>query len=307
LEYPGVTFRKAFHGLMYDEAPPGFLLWITPPGGTRTSYTAAQARDGIRFDFSPTDPTGVGLYYVEEERTAYPGFVLNDVVPPLPRYFEVTQDDYDNGTEILFDINNYYDRPSYTLNLEKVLRPDPLVVTQFDDFGNPMTIIKEPLDLAFKIEGITEPGDPPPPPPFPSPYPPDYPGNDGYLKTILWTDLDSNHRYTLRDIPPGEYSITEVGASVPGYNGPRITLTVNGNPLQNGGTFELLPDRNINLAFRFTNRYDRIIYPPPPTVTSPQTGDTRSVVIPIIVLSFGALFITGAELYRRRTKRSRES
>jgi len=294
----GLRVRKMFHGLLAGEAPPGFRMVITTPAG-----------DDLPFDFTAVTGPGAfipftagnmanetGIYRIREESTAYPGMVLNNVSPPLPYEFEVTEAMWNQNNEVLFVANNFYSTPSYSIDLEKVTQPTVLEMT--DEYGHVIT--REPVDLAFKIERAGTADDP-----------------GGYLNTIRWADL-VNGKARITNLRAGTYTITELGSVVPGFDDPRVTLTVNGAPADvvkdpndpnaYSYRFTLSGDGNVNLAFRFTNIY--IETPPPPPVPpgpSPKTGDSRSLIMPFIALSFGIACITGAELYRRRSIKQKNS
>jgi len=323
---PGLYLYKEFHGLRPGELPANFSITIRE---INTNLTYGPYTQQHFLDASPPgriyiEDFPAGEYRIEETVDSVPGFVLT----VTPETFTVTEDQ--ENEVIMIVVDNVYNPPDLSLILDKTVVPDPIIDSGVDDLGNPVDVIREPVDLVFKIEGISPRPDPPPSPP--SPYPPDYPGNLGYIRTIHWGDLDAvNHSITIYDIPPGKYTITELGGDLPGYNGPSISLTMNDGAnvvnLQNGGEFELLPDADHTLRFSFVNTYSlppppRPPRPRPPTSTppeetpppgqtppiqSPQTGDGRSVIVPIIALSFGVLCITGAEFYRRRSGRSRNS
>jgi len=207
----------------------------------------------------------------------------------------VTEAMWNQNNEVLFVANNFYAPPEYSMDLEKVTQPASLEFT--DEYGN--VVIREPSDLAFKIERAGTADDP-----------------GGYLNTIRWSDL-VNGKARITNLRPGRYTITELGSVVPGFNGPRVTLTVNGAPanlVQDPNdpnvysyTFDLTGDNNVNLAFRFVNTYE--LPPPPqppvPPGPAPQTGDGRNLLLPLIGLSIGIMCFTGAEIYRRRSLRQK--
>ena len=311
---PGIYLQKAFHGLRPSEIDAlGYTITLKNEFGSEwgpwinSDFTFGGPGSAYGVHIPATDPLLVpGKYWLEETNVSVPGFVLETIPNPLEFTLEAGQ----ISAGFLFTANNVYSKPKYNLGLEKYINPNPLVVEQYDDFGNLVQLIKEPLDLAFKIEGVSPAVAPPPPPPTVTsviPGEPGYPGTEGYLKTILWTDLVNNkYPVTLFDITPGDYTITEIGGNVPGYTGPSITVTQNGSPIANGGRFTLPHNANANLAFAFTNIYT--LRPPPPTLPppppdkAPQTGVSRNVALPITLLSISAILFGGAEVIRRRYK-----
>jgi len=302
----GLRIRKAFHGLIGTEAPSGFQMVVTDPDGLEHIFNATQVSNGSAVINYIDVTTPAGIYKIREENTAFPGMVLNNVNPPLPYELEITQAQVDANTEILFVANNFYSRPTYSIELSKVTNPSSLQMT--DEYGN--SIVREPVDLTWKIERIGTTDDP-----------------GGFLKTIRWADL-VNGKYPdpITDLMPGQYRITELGLQVPGFDGPRVSLTNNGSavtltpdsstpPESYSYTFTLGGNQDVNLRFEFINAYTvtpplpppPTPPPPPPTPPAPKTGDGRSLILPLIALAFGSACITGAVLYHRRSLKQKNS
>jgi len=298
---PDVRIQKVFHGLQDSEIAllTNFRLEITDPNGIVHTITQVD---------SPSFSTSIGVpiegrYWVREFNCDLPGYILQTRPQVLPFYFDVSaeavENSINNGLGILIVLNNFYRRPVYNLDLEKIVRPTPLVVDVIDDFGNTNSVVQEPLDLSFKIERVRD-----------AAGNPDSGG--GYLYTVRWADL-INNKYSISNIPAGTYTITELGGAVDGYTGPSVSTSSNTslvpNPavptVPNSYIFTLTADSDINISFTYTNVYTRLppnppIPPPPP---APQTGVDRNIFIPIAMLSFGFLWIAGAEIYRRKGKK----
>jgi len=298
---PGIYLSKSFHGLQASEVPPAYQIELWHEHGTANArlvgtydqtnfnspFTPPNYPYGVHINaFPDSTPLLPGRYTViESPSVTLPGYVLEIT----PQFIDISEADITNGNAIMFAVNNIYTKPKYSLGLEKIIRPNPLILDQVDDFGNTVQLIKEPLDLAFKIEGVSP------------AVPPGYPGTEGYLKTILWADLVNNkYPTTLFDITPGDYTITEIGGNVPGYTGPSISVTQNGTPIANGGRFTFPASANANIAFTFTNQY--VLTPVPPE-KSPQTGINWNLALPITLLSISSILFGGAELGRRRYKK----
>ena len=291
----GLRIRKMFHGLLDGEVPPNFRMVVTTPGGfdLPLTYAAVTSPAGVLIPFTPGNMENeIGIYRIREEDPSFPGMVLSNVNPPLPYEFEVTEAMWNQNNELLFVANNFYTKPSYSIELSKVINPTSLQTT--DEYGN--SVVREPVDLTWKIERL---------------------GTDdaggGFIKTIHWADL-VNGKYPdpITDLMPGTYRITELGLDVPGFNGPSVSLTNNGVPVtltpgpgtpptSYSYTFTIDGDRDINLAFGFTNVYT--VPPQPPPVTPPTGDDPGRYLIPVLAIIAGVLLIVGAEYYRRSLKK----
>jgi len=311
---------KSFHGLIGSgsdsQLPTALEITLTGPEGSNIEWifkdddifgaTNSMINGGYWLPNSTyPDALVPGWYAIKETSQNVPGFVSSFT----PVNFELKDTDL-TSTGISLVIDNFYEKPVNKINLEKYISPNPLIVNQYDDFGNLVQLTKEPLDLAFKIEGVSlavEPSSPGETSQIPGE--PGYPGTEGYLKTIFWAELvNGKYPTTLTDLTPGDYTITEVGGNVPGYTGPAITVTMNGNPISNGGRFTIPADRDISLSFIFTDTYVLIPPPTPPPPTpeepppekAPQTGVSYNLALPIVLLSLSAILFGGAEYGRRR-------
>ena len=302
---PGdLWIRKIFHGLL-----PGDAF-----SGIPTEYPASIEVDIIGpLDVEPVQTQTVTLVtpgyaallqgmvageYKLVERGADIGG--NFTWSVKPDGFTITPEQETEGLRVIID--NTYTLPTYSIGLSKVTDPSPLEM--IDKYGN--LIIREPLDLTWKIERIGS-----------------FDAGGGFLKIIRWADLVNGvYPGPITDLLPGTYRITELGFNVPGFDGPLVSLTNNGVPVtlipgigipvtSYSYTFTLGGDKDINLVFGFTNAYTVTppnpppINPPPlpPPVTpppSPQTGQSpQSFWLALIAITLGLLLIGGAELYRR--------
>jgi len=92
----------------------------------------------------------------------------------------------------------------------------------------------------------------------------------------------------FEDVASGNYVFNEINAALPGYNftsNPALPFTRN-----------IQPDTTDAVTVEISNIYSTT----PPAEQSPQTGVTRSVIIPIVLIAFGAICVIGAEMLRRR-------
>jgi len=301
----GLWLKKVFHGLTNAQIPDFELeLWYDNSTITGELIGKYSKADFIASGFPPytirieKDSNGndlkPGNYWVKENIEDVPGYNLETL--PDPAEFTVPPGGFNTGYAFVLD--NIYDPivppkpppvPTYSLTLRKDTVPSPLILNTVDDFGRPITIIQEPSDLAFKIRGT------------------DGTITGGYLKTIRWNDLDSNRSARVDNLLAGRYTIMEFGGEVGGYDSPRVTLTVNGSNVtlgpDNSYSFDLGPAAT-NISFVYTNIYSTdppVTPPPPPTPRppSPQTGDTRSMILPLVLLASAIVCISGAEVFRR--------
>jgi hypothetical protein len=125
--------------------------------------------------------------------------------------------------------------------------------------------------------------------------------------------------YTLKNLTPGDYTITEVNNDVPKFN---MTVAVNNQSETLPYDFTIA-DETTHLTLTVDNYYTPIEPPQPPQppqppveppiaspqppaepqFRSPQTSNVRNLAMPIIALVLGALLICGAEIYRRKLKK----
>jgi len=320
---PGLYINKIFHGLspadVYASLPNTFRIDLEFLNGTTWEVVESMGKS----DFVPPPPytppppatafgyyidgtsLSDGMYRIVEYFTDIGGFVLNATIIPSNPFSLTAAELSSPGVMILID--NVYERPTFSMDLTKIIRPSPLQLV--DEYGN--TVTRPPVDLAIKVEKTGTEDDP-----------------SGFLATYRYQDLIVNGSPVTIQIPnlrPGNYKVTELGTSVAGFNEPRVSLSLNDTsvtlvqtptppqppPYTYSYTFLLDGNRvENNFSLEFTNRYEPSdpppppIEPPPPTPPpAPQTGVDRNIFIPIIMLSFGFLWIGGAEVYRRKAKK----
>jgi len=110
-------------------------------------------------------------------------------------------------------------------------------------------------------------------------------GPNGFNEKINLSD--AIHGVVFENVTEGNYTISENNAGIPGFvfsSDPPLPITR-----------YIRPDAAGAVTIQINN-----IYTPE---KSPPSGDTRSMFVPIALLSFGVLCVTGAEVYRRRRKR----
>jgi len=280
LEAPGLYLFKAFHGVFESDLLPGFQFILKGPGSFEKTYTASDlfssaATGGIHLQAS--DGIVPGLYTVEEVNNGVDGFRVDF----SPKSFTLTADQISQGVMIV--IENTYTQPTYNLNILKILQG---LGGSVDIAGNPNV----PADMVFKIER-TDP--------------------TGFLQTIRYVDM-VNGGASLTDLTAGTYTITEIGGVIPDFNGPGVSfsMTINGSPatpnpnstVPNSYIFTLSGTDDVNIACSFVNTYSVPPTPVPPG-PSPQTGEYRNLLLPIIILVSGALLLIVSELYRRQIRK----
>jgi len=304
----GLYIKKAIHGLRpAEELAVTYSITLHNEFGSewgpfdQTDFAASPYGVFI----SESDPLLVpGKYWLEENVNDFGDFVLT--VDPDPLEFTLDQDQIDTG--FMFTVDNIYSKPSHEIEVAKELSG----LTGTDVAGNPVV----PHDLAFKIEGKDK------------AWNPSSPWNTTSLATIRYSDLTGGS-YSLSGLPSGIYTITEIGADILGFDllgvnfsASPISLVNNPDGTPNSYMFTLDTNENAELKFTFTNSYRRTPddpppKPPAPTPTpsptpspppdrSPQTGDTRSIIIPIAMLSLGLICIAGAEVFRRHFKKAKK-
>jgi len=116
-------------------------------------------------------------------------------------------------------------------------------------------------------------------------------GPEGFSQTINKDQAIAG--VTYRRLPLGQYTVTEVGSTVPGFN---MTFTVNNQTVSLPYTFTI-ENANAYIGINIDNYYEPI-QPP-----SPQTGVVRNIILPLAVLVFAAGIVIMAEVYRRKAKK----
>jgi len=114
-------------------------------------------------------------------------------------------------------------------------------------------------------------------------------GPGGYNSTINLSDAMSATGGLITDLAPGTYTISEQNNIVPGFIN---NVSINGRSVTLPYSFQITQTTG-HIMITIDNNYTR------PPMPSPQTGVYRNISIPILMLSFGAVIITGAEVYRR--------
>jgi len=299
---------KVFHGLFPGDGstvppipsdyPANIEITLRGPIGEPTEgvfgspYTLSQINPGPL----TINPVVAGNYELTEVLYNVDGYQLTS---PTTYSFTIATEQVATGLRVVMD--NYYEKidPNYSLNVNKTTTG---LTGETDTAGNPV----RPTDLSFKIEQKV-----------PDTWDPANPWNTASLATIQYSDILAGNN-TLTNLPAGTYMITEVGGEIPGFDGPKPPVGFSATPAVSGpnpdGTpnsyfFTFTGDNDISFSFTFTNNYSRTPEPPPPTVPpppppppAPQTGVDRNIFIPIAMLSFGFLWIAGAEIYRRKGK-----
>jgi len=127
----------------------------------------------------------------------------------------------------------------------------------------------------------------------------------GFDETL--TVEEAIHGKIFRKLTPGSYTISESNSGAPGFN---MTVNVNNQHVPLPHTFTITAT-TAHIKFVIDNDYTPIppppSEPPPPPAAppppSPQTGAYRNLTAPIIILLLGTIFLTTAELYRKKIKK----
>jgi len=97
------------------------------------------------------------------------------------------------------------------------------------------------------------------------------------------------------------YAVEVTAIAYVGYR--FIGWTITGADITGGSNMNpagfLMPGNIVTI----TAIFEEIVEERPPQAASPQTGDSRNIAIPIVILAIGAILIVGAVLYRRSMKR----
>jgi len=105
--------------------------------------------------------------------------------------------------------------------------------------------------------------------------------------------IDAMNSVTFLGVQDGTYFITEANAGLPGLNltvTPPLPIRIN-----------ILPTDTSTIVIDINNTYA-----PGPGGPSPQTGVSRNIIIPIVLLGVAGICIAGAEVYRRRFKKAKK-
>jgi len=115
-------------------------------------------------------------------------------------------------------------------------------------------------------------------------------GPGGFSQTINANQAIAGVTYL--NLVPGQYTVTEAGSGVPGFN---MSFTIDNQSVTLPFTFTIESStEHIGLVM---DNYYRPVRPP-----SPQTG-TESFLIPVAILLLGAVIIGLAEVYRRKSSK----
>jgi len=112
-------------------------------------------------------------------------------------------------------------------------------------------------------------------------------GPDGFNESVGLSDAIKG--VTFPNVKEGTYFFSEVNANVPGFSFSSVPPL----PFRR----YIMPTTSGAVTINISNIY---------TEPSPASGDTRSIVIPIVLLSAGIICIAGAEVFRRRNKKKKE-
>jgi hypothetical protein len=115
-------------------------------------------------------------------------------------------------------------------------------------------------------------------------------GPEGFSQTINRDQAIAG--MTFRRLTPGQYTVTEEGNNVPGFN---MTVTIDNQSRTLPYTFTIESSTRL-IGMNIDNYYT------PERPPSPQTG-TGSFVLPVAIFLLGAVIIGIAEGYRRKSKK----
>jgi len=116
-------------------------------------------------------------------------------------------------------------------------------------------------------------------------------GPGGFNQSLNLNQAVSGSGGSFINLATGAYTISEVNSGIPGY---RLTVSVNNQPVTLPYTVQVTSGHT---TITIDNSYIWVYSPP-----APATGINHNILIPVLLLSFGAVSITGAVIYRRRSK-----
>jgi len=255
----------------YQELLQNFRLTVTgpPPVGVRT-YNLTQAMNplGIVIDNAPE-----GTYLIQESGADIPGYDLRVTPNPPVRMYIIP----DTTREVVIQMNNIYTIPIEPLPPGIITAPpESLAVWKVLNFPTGTTNeqmqqnIQRLRNQGFAIV-IT--------------------GPNGFNARIGIDD--ALHGVVYDNVDEGTYYFSEINATLPGY-------TLSSSPQMPFRRY-VMPTTSGAVTISVTNDYRNI-----PPEQSPQTGNVRSFVIPILLISVAVVCIGGAEFYRRRNKKKKE-
>jgi len=251
----------------YQQLLQNFRITITDPDAVQHVYTLAQAMDPLGIVI---ENAMAGTYFIQETGATLDGYTW-DTIPPLlannTLRVEVNLYDYQDR-EVLIQLNNVYTIPPVEVPPGVIVPPETLFIIKEINGLTPALIQQHLQDFQIVITG---------------------PG--GFNKTIGL--IDALNGYAFNDVLEGTYFFNEINTGVPGF-----TLTTEPQiPFRR----YIMPTTSRGIVIRISNTYTPI----PPDV--PKTGDTRSIIVPGIILGAGVVLIVGAEFYRRHNKKSKDT
>jgi len=116
-------------------------------------------------------------------------------------------------------------------------------------------------------------------------------GPGGFDRTISMVDAVNGISFT--EVAPGTYTLTEANSGRPGFI---LGVMIGNQPVTLPYSFTVLEDSE-----EITIVVDNFYRPAPPT-PSPQTGISRSIAIPAVLLTLGLGAIIIADAWRRKHK-----
>ncbi|MCL2820231.1 MAG: hypothetical protein FWD38_05300 [Oscillospiraceae bacterium] len=117
-------------------------------------------------------------------------------------------------------------------------------------------------------------------------------GPGGFSQSLSLSDAMSSTGGLFTGLAPGTYTITEQNSTVTGFVN---YVSVNNQRLTLPYTFQI-SETSAHIVLTIDNNYVK-------PDKAPQTGVSRNVFLPVLLLLLSAVCITGAEIYRRYIKR----
>ena len=121
-------------------------------------------------------------------------------------------------------------------------------------------------------------------------------GPGGFNESVSLSDAMSSTGGLFTNLAPGTYSISEQNNIAPGFAN---FVSINNQSIKLPYTFQIT-ETTAHITLTIDNNYMR-------SEQSPKTGVSRNILVPVLLFSISAVFITGAGLYRRYIKRLQSS
>jgi hypothetical protein len=123
-------------------------------------------------------------------------------------------------------------------------------------------------------------------------------GPGGFNQTLNLNQAVSGNEGTFTNLTAGAYTIRESNSNVHGFS---MTVSINNSPATLPHTVQVTTG---HITVTVDNTYTTAQQTAPP---APPTGVNSNIVIPVILLSLGAVCIAGSVIYRKHSNKQKKS